>query len=116
MKLVADEGVDKPIVDHLRSLGYEVIYIAEESPSITDDEVLEISLNKQALLITLDTDFGELVYRLKEAAHGVLLLRISGLSKEQKQHIVEMVLKDHFQELEGSFSVVTKDSLRIRRL
>jgi len=34
MKLIADEGVDKLIVDHLRSIGYEVIYIAEESPSI----------------------------------------------------------------------------------
>jgi len=33
MKLVADEGVDKPIVDHLRFLGHEVIYIAEESPA-----------------------------------------------------------------------------------
>ena len=62
MKIVADEGFDKPIVDHLRLLGYEVIYIAEESPNTTDNEVLEISRKEEALLITLDTDFGELVY------------------------------------------------------
>ena len=49
MKLVADEGVDKPIVDHLRLLGYEVIYIAEEFPSISDSEVLELSQKEQAL-------------------------------------------------------------------
>lgn len=43
MKLVADEGVDKPIVDHLRALGYEVYYIFEEKSGIPDSAVLEIA-------------------------------------------------------------------------
>lgn len=30
--------------------------------------------------------------RLKEVTHGVLLLRIAGLSKEDKLHVVESVL------------------------
>ncbi|MDH5367971.1 MAG: DUF5615 family PIN-like protein [Cyclobacteriaceae bacterium] len=90
--------------------------MAEKSPSITDSEVLEISRNEQALLITLDTDFGELVYRLKEATFGVLLFRVSGLSKKEKKQIIENVLRDHSNEMEGSFSVVTKNSIRIRKM
>lgn len=66
MKLLADEGVDKPIVDHLRTLGYEVRYIFEESPGVDDATVLRIALEDKALLITINTDFGELVYRLRE--------------------------------------------------
>ena len=32
MRLVADEGVDKAIVDRLRSDGHEVHYVAEVAP------------------------------------------------------------------------------------
>ena len=38
MNLVADESVDGQIVSRLRADGYSVWYIAEESPSITDEE------------------------------------------------------------------------------
>jgi hypothetical protein len=32
MKLLADEGVDKPIVGALRQAGFDVIYILESNP------------------------------------------------------------------------------------
>ncbi len=41
MKLLADESVDRPIVERLRDDGHEVVYVAELSPSIGDDEVLQ---------------------------------------------------------------------------
>lgn len=116
MKLIADEGIDKPIVDHLRSLNHEIIYVLETSPGIDDDEVLTLARKEQAVLLTSDTDFGELVFRLKEATHGVMLLRLAGLSKEQKQTKVALALKDHENEISGAFSVVTKDAIRIRKL
>ena len=34
MNLLADESIDKPIVDRLRQDGHSVLYIAEFSPSI----------------------------------------------------------------------------------
>ena len=40
MKFLADEGVDAPIVHLLRENGYEVTYIAEDSPSIPNEVVL----------------------------------------------------------------------------
>ena len=116
MKLVADEGVDKPIVDHLRGLGYKVYYILEEQSGIPDVSVLELANKNEAILITLDTDIGELDFRLKEASHGVILFRFAGLDKNEKLRIVELTLKDHFKELYGSFSVVTKETIRIRKL
>lgn len=116
MKLVADEGVDKPIVDYLRALGHEIIYILEIAPSITDEQVLSIALKEQAILMTMDTDFGELVYRLKEATYGVLLLRLAGFDIKQKQRITASVLQNHAEEMKGCFSVVNKDTLRIRKL
>ena len=40
MILLADESVDRPIVERLRQDGHDTLYIAEMSPSISDDDVL----------------------------------------------------------------------------
>ncbi|MDL1979369.1 MAG: DUF5615 family PIN-like protein [Deltaproteobacteria bacterium] len=54
MNFVADESVDKQIVERLRDDGHSVWYIAEMSPSISDDEVLQRANNGNAPLITSD--------------------------------------------------------------
>lgn len=54
MKLLADESVDGPVVERLRKERHEVIYVAELSPSIGDEEVLEQANTQAALLVTAD--------------------------------------------------------------
>jgi predicted nuclease of predicted toxin-antitoxin system len=65
MNILADESVDRQIVERLRQDGHEVLYIAEMEPSIEDDLVLERANERSALLVTADKDFGELVFRDK---------------------------------------------------
>jgi hypothetical protein len=38
MKIVADEGVDRQVVEELRRENRELTYIAELSPGLSDDE------------------------------------------------------------------------------
>jgi predicted nuclease of predicted toxin-antitoxin system len=59
MNLIADECVDRQIVDRLRGEGHEVFYMAEMDPSIPDEIILERANQKNALLLTADKDFGE---------------------------------------------------------
>jgi Domain of unknown function (DUF5615) len=40
LKIVADESIDKQIVDRLRSDGHDVLFIAEFDPGIEDEAVL----------------------------------------------------------------------------
>ena len=63
MNLVADEGVDKSIVDTLRSAGFRVTYFAEVGAGTSDADILAAANQTQTLLLTCDKDFGELVYR-----------------------------------------------------
>jgi len=114
MKVVADESVDAALVVRLRREGHDVIYVAELSPSITDDEVLQYANERGALLPTADKDFGELVFRLGKAHGGVLLLRLAGLSAAAKTEIIAKVFRDHGEELVRAFSVVSMGTLRIR--
>jgi len=114
MKLVADESVDFAVVENLRNEGHEVTYIAELSPSISDDEVLRIALEREAVLITADKDFGELIFRLGRAHQGVILIRLAGIPTQTKADIVARALSDHRDNIPGAFSVLSPGSLRIR--
>ncbi|MGQ0815466.1 MAG: DUF5615 family PIN-like protein [Gemmatimonadota bacterium] len=60
MNLVCDEGVERRIVERLRELGHEVLYVAELDPGIDDPAILAIATELNAPLVTNDMDFGEL--------------------------------------------------------
>jgi predicted nuclease of predicted toxin-antitoxin system len=114
LKLIADEGVDRQIVDRLRRDGFEITYIAELDPGIGDELVLELASKTGALLVTSDKDFGELIFRQQRASEGVLLIRLAGLLPESKADLVGAALREHGAEMPGSFSVISQASLRIR--
>jgi predicted nuclease of predicted toxin-antitoxin system len=115
MNLLADEGVDFPIVCALRALGHRVPWIAEESPGISDAEILNRAAAEEVLLLTGDKDFGELVWRHRLPHAGVLLLRLSGLSESEKIQLVCRIITERAPQLVGNFSVLTPRELRIRQ-
>ncbi len=116
MNLLADEGVDRPIVERLRQDGHDVLYVAEMEPSIGDEVVLERANEKQALLLTGDKDFGELVFKEKRlAVSGVVLIRLVGLSAERKAGIVARVFEERGGEFPQRFSVIEPGRVRVRR-
>lgn len=85
------------------------------APSISDDLVLDTANAHRAVLVTGDKDFGELVYRLGRAHHGVVLIRLEGFSAERKAEVVAEVFRDREQELAGAFCVISPGIVRIRR-
>ncbi len=114
MKFVADENIDFQIVQRLRNKGRAVYYVAEMTPGISDMEVLDLANNNSALLLTADRDFGELVYRRHLISGGVILIRLAGLSADQKAKIVSSAISKHSSELQGSFAVISPGIIRIR--
>lgn len=59
MKLLADENIDRPIVEKLRDSGIDVSYVDEKSKGISDNEVLNIAEEEDRILITFDDDFSD---------------------------------------------------------
>ena len=115
MKFLADESVDRQIVDHLRSDGHFVWYIAEMKRGISDDAVLDMANRKKALLLTADKDFGEIVFRQHRFTVGVVLIRLEGLSLTSKVKIVSSTVNKHRKELTHAFAVITAGGIRIRQ-
>ena len=83
-----------------------MLYVAELSPGVADDDVLEQANTRNAVLVTADKDFGELVYRQRRVHAGVVLLRLTGLSNATKASLVAEICRDRGAELIGAFSVV----------
>jgi len=77
VNLLADESVDRPIVERLQADNHSVVYAAELDPGVSDDVVLERTNRDGRLLITADRDFGELVFRLGRIHAGVVLIRLA---------------------------------------
>lgn len=106
MKIVADENISDLIVEKLRSQGHDVTYIRESAKGSLDPRVLAIATADNALLITNDKDFGELVYYRRQEYSGVLLLRLSQLPLHESAAVVAQVVQDHGENLLDAFTVI----------
>ena len=115
MRLLADESVDRAIVDRLRQAGHDVMYVAELAAGLSDDDVLDQANHDHAILLTVDKDFGELVFRHKRIHQGVVLIRILGVTAGLKAEIVSKAFDDHAAEMDASFTVISAGTVRIRR-
>jgi predicted nuclease of predicted toxin-antitoxin system len=106
MKFIADECVDVQIIEHLIKIGYEVLFVPEMEPGISDKKVLDIANRESAILITSDKDFGELVFRQKRITSGVILIRLAGLQPDVKASITVNAIKEHQDEIKNNFMVI----------
>lgn len=114
MTFVADENVDRPVIDRLRQDGHTVTAIAEVSSGVADPEVLRLATAAGVVLITGDTDFGELVFKAGQAAAGVVLLRLRGVSPTTKAAITSSAVQTHGEQMIGRFVVVEPGKVRVR--
>ena len=67
--LLADENLPRRSSELLRELGYDVVTWREHA-GISDHEVVAIANEEQRIILTFDSDFGELVFRLGFISDG----------------------------------------------
>lgn len=116
MKLLADECCDRWLVEALRGAGHDVLFILESKPGATDDEVLALAFDEQRIIVTEDKDFGELVYRLKRPAHGIILIRINVINRNLKWPRFQKLIDTYLDRCSGRFVVIDENKFRFRPL
>lgn len=116
IKFIVDESVDFPVVNYLRSKGFDAASIVEDYPSLDDIEILKIAFKENRILITNDKDFGTLIFKEKLKSRGVILLRLWDQTSKAKIRFLEMVIKDYSDRLLENFIVVTENKIRIRKI
>ena len=114
LKFVLDVGVGNKVWQYLTANGYDAKLITAINPSMSDSDILFIAENESRMVITMDKDFGELVYHSGKVHKGVLLLRLEDAMGEEKAVVMQFILENFKDEIEDKFCVFKNGRLRIR--
>lgn len=109
-----DESTGSAVVEYLRSIGHDVLAVAEAMPQAHDSDILARGASEGRILMTNDKDFGDLVFRSGQTHDGVVLLRLHDESSANRVRVVKAVLEQHAHRLAGHFTVATEAGVRIR--
>jgi predicted nuclease of predicted toxin-antitoxin system len=114
MKFFADENLERPIIERLGQGGHDIATVPLGDEGATDPVVLALSAAESRVFLTNDKDFAELVFLQRQAAAGVVLIRLPRFSTPAKVDRVQEVIEDLGERLLGVFTVIEPEAVRRR--
>jgi predicted nuclease of predicted toxin-antitoxin system len=114
LKFLVDVGVGTAVEELLREHGYDVRTVRSIDPGMDDLDIVRLAHAEERMVLTMDKDFGELVYHAAASHAGVLLLRLDDATGQEKRRVVEGILIAHADRIKGCFCVYQRGRLRIR--
>jgi len=119
MKFLVDNGVSPLVVQGLIDIGLDAVHVGEyKLHAAADSVILERAVDEDRVVITADTDFGELLAQNNLVKPSVILFRTVAL-KRAAQHLE--LLKKHLPDLkdslqQGCIVILSDDQIRVRLL
>lgn len=114
MKFLLDVGVGKKVEDWLRDYGCDVLSVRDMDPRAKDSQILQWAVELQRMIITMDKDFGELVYNSGLVHAGVLILRLEDADGDTKVEAIRQIIENYSDKMASRFCVYQEGKLRIR--
>ena len=114
-KFLVDMGVSKKVEEWLSTNDYDIKAVRNIDPRMKDKDVLKLAVTEKRMLITMDKDFGELVFNSGFDHSGILLLRLEDAKSDEKVKILQEILLKYEDKLESNFCVYQHGKLRIRK-
>jgi len=115
LRFLLDENAEYRIARWLRQQGHDVTAIAMDyPPSLSDTDILALALAERRIIVTNDTDFGELVFAQRRNHAGVILFRLGDADATRKcARLAEAltVIRPDF----ADFLVIDPGGSRVRR-
>ncbi len=115
LKFLVDVGVGKDVELYLDGQGCDVKTVRSIDPRMPDPEIIRLAALERRIVVTMDKDFGELVYHFAKEHCGVLLLRLEDATGLEKVDVVSTILENYSDRLQNSFCVFQHGKLRIRK-
>ena len=111
MRFLIDRCAGASIAEWLRQQGHDVVESRERGPDPGDRTLLEWAASESRILITIDTDFGRLVF-LENIPHSGLI-RLPDVLSNERIEIVKELLSRFPEELEAD-AIITVRGGKIR--
>jgi predicted nuclease of predicted toxin-antitoxin system len=111
VKFLIDRCAGRRLADWLRLQGHDVVESRERGPDPGDRILLEWAAAEGRVLVTIDTDFGELLFVERAPHQG--LVRLPDVAATKRIELMAQILERYPQELEAA-AVITVRGGRIR--
>ena len=112
MLFLVDECAGPAVAAWLRSESHDVFSVYDEARGMTDEQVLAKAFAEGRILITIDKDFGERVYRDQQPHCGVILLRLADQRSAMKIEALRKLIAAFDQQLPDRFVTVSETQVR----
>ncbi len=113
MKFLVDVGVGKKVENWLEENGFDVLSVRDIDPRAKDSQILHWAVDQQRTIITMDKDFGELVYNTGMHHAGVLILRFEDANSDTRVEATKKILTEYRDKIESHFCVFQDGKLSI---
>ena|SRR6476469_3236659 len=113
LRFLADESVSGDIIAYLRNAGYDVVAIIEVARGTDDEDVLRRAVEDDRILLTIDKDFGELVFRNSQSHVGVVLFRLKDETAPNQVRVLSSALNRYADKLPGQFVILRDEYIRL---
>ena len=115
MMFLANENFPRPSILLLRENGFEVKSIQEEFRGIPDDIVMNIAIEMNLIILTFDSDYGELIFKhSKDNPPAVVYFREKGLDPLFAGRLLLVLISKPGITLSNSFTVIEEKNVRQR--
>jgi predicted nuclease of predicted toxin-antitoxin system len=118
MKLLLDQGLPRSAIGHLATAGIFAEHVGELGmPTATDDVILAEARKRQAVVVTLDADFHQLLAVSGADSPSVIRIRIEGLKGDRLAAIlIQVIGLTQADLIAGAVVSVTRSRVRVRSL
>lgn len=118
MRFLLDECISARLAPLLVDAGHDVVHVWDlDLTGRVDDEVLAAAFSEDRVLVSADTDFGELLARTGAALPSLVLFRQGNRGPEHQASTLLGNLDEVAEDLDaGAIVVFTNDNIRIRKL
>ena len=114
MRFLVDRCAGRRLAEWLNGEGHDVLESYTLGPDPGDRELLEIASEQKRILITIDTDFGQLVYLNKVSHSGII--RLPDVPSERRIKLMESVLRQYSQDLDaGAIIIIRGERVRVTK-
>jgi len=111
MRFLVDRCAGRRLAEWLNSQGHDVLESRTLGPDPGDRELLDIASEQGRILITIDTDFGQIVYLDRVAHSGII--RLPDVPSERRITLMEALIREHSQDLDAG-AIITIRGERVR--
>ena len=99
----------------LKELNFGIKSIGSDNPSISDQEVMEYAVDEGRIIITHDSDYGELIFEHRYKPVGVIYIRIQSAYPEETGETLRNLIGADLP-LMNRFTVIDQNGIRQRAI